>query len=120
VIARKKLVNTEERYKNLLDQANDMIFILDDKIRFVEMNGKFEKILGYNRDDWIGRLMYDLISSNDRDEAIKYCWETLKGGTPRFGLRAVHAKGKIIYLSLANSPVMDSNGNYNRDNGNCP
>ena len=106
-----QLIATEDRYKNLLDQANDMIFILDDKIRFVEMNGKFEEILGYNRDDWIGRLMYDLISSNDRDEAIKYCWETLKGGTPRFGLRAVHAKGKIIYLSLANSPVMDSNGN---------
>ena len=106
-----QLITTEERYKNLLDHATDMIFILDDKIRFVEMNGKFEEILGYNRDDWIGRLMYDLISSNDRDEAIKYCWETLKGGTPRFDLRVVHAKGKIIYLALANSPVMDSNGN---------
>ena len=106
-----QLITTEERYKNLLDQANDMIFLLDEKIRFVEMNGKFEEILGYNREDWIGRLMYDLISSNDRDAAIKYCWETLKGGTPRFDLRAVHAKGRIIYLALANSPVMDSDGN---------
>jgi len=105
-----QLITTEDRYKNLLDQANDMIFLLDEKSRFIEMNGKFEEILGYNREEWIGRLMYDLISSNDRDEAIKYCWETLKGGTPRFDLRAIHAKGKIIYLALANSPVMDSNG----------
>ena len=107
----KKLITTEERYKNLLDQANDMIFLLDEKSRFVEMNGKFEDILGYNREDWIGRLLYDLISSNDRDEAIKYCWETLKGGTPRFDLRVVHSRGKIVYLALANSPVMDSSGN---------
>ncbi|MEA1927210.1 MAG: ATP-binding protein [Candidatus Auribacterota bacterium] len=105
-----KLVTTEERYKNLLDQANDMIFLLDEKSNFVEMNGKFEEILGYEREKWVGRSMYDIISSNERDEAIKYCWETLKGGTPRFDLKAINYKGRVVYLALANSPVRDSEG----------
>lgn len=105
-----QLISTGEKYKNLLDQANEVIFLLDEKCRFVEMNVKFEEILGYFRADWIGRLIYDIIAPNDRDEAIKYCWETLKGGTPRFNLKVIHTKGMVVHMALANSPVKDSDG----------
>ncbi len=105
-----QLVTTEERYKNLLDQANDVIFLLDEKSRFVEMNGKFEEILGYKRNKWVGRSLYDFIPSSDRDVAIKYCWETLRGGSPRFDLDALRADGRIINLALANSPVRNADG----------
>jgi len=106
----KKLLTTEERYKNLLDRANDLIFILDEKSCFVEMNGKFEEILGYRRDDWLGRSFYDLVPGNFRDEAIKYCWETLKGGNPRFELDTIRGDGRVISLALANSPVRNAEG----------
>lgn len=108
--SQKQLVTTEVRYKNLLDQANDLIFLLDEKSCFVEMNGKFEEILGYRRDEWIGRSFYDLVSGNFRDEAIKYCWETIKGGTPRFELDTIRADGRVISLALANSPVRNAEG----------
>ncbi|MFH1037364.1 MAG: ATP-binding protein [PVC group bacterium] len=105
-----RLISTEERYKNLLDQANDIIFLLDKRSRFIEMNGKFEEILGYKRDKWVGRLMYELIPGNDREKAIKYSWETLKGGSPRFDLVALRADGRVINLALANSPVRNVEG----------
>lgn len=108
--SQKQLVSSEERYKNLLDQANDLIFLLDEKSCFVEMNGKFEEILGYNREGWIGRSFYDLVPGNFRDEAIKYSWETLKGGSPRFELDAIRADGRVINLALANSPVRNLEG----------
>ncbi len=106
----KKLLSTEERYKNLLDRANDLIFILDDKSCFVEMNCKFEEILGYPRGDWLGRSFYDLVPGSFRDEAIKYCWETLKGGHPRFELDTIRGDGRVISLALANSPVRNAEG----------
>jgi len=106
----RQLIRTERRYKNLLDQANDVIFILDAEGCFVEMNGKFEEILGYSRDNWVGRSFYDLIPDNFQDEAIKYYWETLKGGTPRFNLDAIRSDGKVVNLALANSPVRNPDG----------
>ena len=106
----KQLVKTEERYKNLFERANDVIFTLDAENRFLEMNGKFQEILGYQREEWKGRSFYDVITSNFRDQAIKYYWETLKGGSPRFDLDTVHADGHVINLSLANSPVRDAEG----------
>lgn len=106
----KKLVKTEERYKSLFERANDVIFALDTESRFIEMNSKFEEILGYKREEWKGRSFYDLISSNCRDEAFKFYWETLKGGTPRFELEAIRADGQVVSLALANSPVRDSEG----------
>ncbi len=106
----KQLVTTEDRYKNLFDRANDLIFILDKKSCFSEMNGKFEEIFGYRRDQWIGRSFYDLVPGNFRNEAIKYCWETLKGGAPRFELAAVRNDGRVINLALANSPVRNEEG----------
>ncbi len=108
--SQKQLVTTEERYKKLLERANDLIFLLDEKSCFVEMNGKFEEIFGYRRDQWIGRSFYDLVPGNFRDEAIKYCWETLKGGSPRFELDTVRADGRVINLALANSPIRNAEG----------
>lgn len=106
----KTLIKTEERYRNLIEQANDIIFTLDTENRFVEINGKFEELLGYKREEWTGRSLYDLIASNFRDKAIKFYWETLKGGTPRFELDAICADGHIVSLALANSPVRDAEG----------
>lgn len=106
----KQLVKSEERYKNLFERANDIIFTLDAENRFLEMNSKFQEILGYSREEWIGRSFYDIITSNFRDQAIKYYWETLKGGSTRYDLDAVHVDGHVINLSLASSPVRDAEG----------
>lgn len=106
----KELYQSEERFKDLFERANDIIFTLDTESRFVEINSEFEDILGYRREEWKGRSFYDLIVGNCRDEAIKYYWETLKGGTPRFELDAIHIQGHTVSLALANSPVRDPEG----------
>ncbi|HPJ71084.1 MAG TPA: PAS domain S-box protein, partial [bacterium] len=108
--SRGALVTTEDRYKNLFDNANDVIMVLDSDGRFVEVNGKFRDILGYEAAEWLGRSFYDLITAACRDVAIKNYWETLKGGAPRFELDAVHAGGSTINLACANSPVRDREG----------
>jgi len=106
----KELQKSEERFKDLFERANDIIFTLDTESRFVEINSKFEDILGYRREEWKGRSFYDLIVGNCRDNAIKYYWETLKGGTPRFELDAIHIRGYTVNLALANSPVRNPEG----------
>lgn len=105
-----QLIQTESRFENLIECANDVIFTLDTENQFVELNSKFEEVFGYKRKDWEGRSFYDLIVGGQKDEAIKFYWETLKGGRPRFELDAFREDGQIISLSLASAPINDSEG----------
>ena len=105
-----QLVQTESRFENLIECANEVIFTLDTENNFAEINTKFEEVFGYKRKDWEGRSFYDLIVSNQKDEAIKFYWETLKGGRPRFELDAVRNDGQVISLALASAPINDSEG----------
>ena len=51
----KELRKSEERYRNLFELAVDPIVILDRKGRFVEINKKVEELLGYTKEDLIGK-----------------------------------------------------------------
>lgn len=105
-----QLIQTEIRFENLIECANDVIFTLDTENRFVEINTKFEEVFGYERRNWEGRSFYDLIVSNQKDDAIKFYWETLKGGRPRFELDAIREDGQVISLAMASAPINDSEG----------
>jgi len=105
-----QLVQTESQFENLIECANDVIFTLDTENCFSEINTKFEEVFGYKRKDWEGRSFYDLIVSNQKDDAIKFYWETLKGGRPRFELDAIREDGQVISLALASAPINDAGG----------
>lgn len=46
---------SEEKYRNLFELAVDPIVILDRKGRFIEINKKVEELLGYKKEDLIGK-----------------------------------------------------------------
>ena len=60
-----ELRKSERRYRNLIENAIDIIFILDTEGRFVSINRRAEAIIGYNAEDWVGRHFSDIITPDD-------------------------------------------------------
>ncbi len=106
----KKLITTAERYKNLFEGANDIIFTLDADHRFAEINTKFEEILDRDIEQWRGRSFFDLFAGLSREEAGKCYVATLGGEQCRFELDAIHGDGHVVPLSITFSPLRDSEG----------
>jgi PAS domain S-box-containing protein len=61
----RRLVESEGRYRTLMEQASDAIFVADAKGRLTEVNEHATELLGYTRDELLERHAMDLLSIGD-------------------------------------------------------
>lgn len=55
------LHHTEERYRDLFENANDAIFILDRKQNYIDVNLKAVELFGYTREEFLQLNVWDVI-----------------------------------------------------------
>jgi sigma-B regulation protein RsbU (phosphoserine phosphatase) len=59
VLAEKKLHASEEKYRRIIETTGEGFFMLDDQMRIVDVNDAYCRLLGYTREEIIGRRPYD-------------------------------------------------------------
>ncbi|KAA3630098.1 MAG: EAL domain-containing protein [Proteobacteria bacterium] len=60
-----RLRHSERLHRYMVNSSPDIIYILDDKGRFVFLNNKVEELLGYKRQDLLGRHYSEIIHPDD-------------------------------------------------------
>lgn len=79
-IAKDLLQRSEERLRELVEQASDGIFVADLDGRYTEVNRAGAQMLGYSRDEIVGKRILDLIPPAEADRLWKEKEQLLKGG----------------------------------------
>ncbi len=75
------LIASEQKYRELMEQASDGIFIADAQGNYVEVNTRGYEMLGYTRDDLLRLRMGDLIPTGDLESAPLWM-DALREGKP--------------------------------------
>src|SRR5690606_31218516 len=57
---------SEEKYRNIVETANEGISIIDAEERITFVNKKIEDMLGYSSEELIGRSMWDFLSNESK------------------------------------------------------
>jgi PAS domain S-box-containing protein len=63
VQAQKALEVSEQRYRELVEDVTDVLYTLDQDGRFLSLSRSFERITGYDIEEWIGRPFGELAKS---------------------------------------------------------
>ncbi len=83
VIARIKAEESSRAHRadllNLFDRIDDMLFILDQDGRIIDVNPAVCRILSYSKDQLIGRLMIELHPEDSRAEAARSLLKMMSG-----------------------------------------
>ncbi len=102
------LEKSKERYRDLFENANDLIWTADRKGRYLSVNKMFEKALGYNKKELIGSQSLDLISEKDKKEASKYYKKTLRGEPQSYELEVETNDGNKRIFMFKTRPIEEN------------
>lgn len=78
----RSLEESEQRYRALIDDAHDAIYTLSTEGTFTSLNPAFERITGWQRDEWLGKSFISIIHPDDVPLALEVFRKTLQGGVP--------------------------------------
>ncbi len=82
VRAEEALKNSEQRYRELYDEAPVGFHEIDVEARIVHVNRSACELLGYGKEELLGRSILELIAPADRDAAAESLKEKLAGNRP--------------------------------------
>ncbi|HLE63583.1 MAG TPA: CHASE domain-containing protein [Pyrinomonadaceae bacterium] len=96
------LRESEERYRELVENANDVVYTLDLEGRITSVNKAAELITGYSRDELVGMSLTDVLTA-DSAEAGKRMLDLKLAGQQRTSYEVdVKAKsGEIVTLEIS-------------------
>src|SRR5437899_3944175 len=91
------LRESEQRYRNLVDTARDVIYTLSIDGKIKSLNPVFETITGWLRDEWIGKEFSPLVHPDDLARATTLLQVVLAAKVPpTFELRVRSKSGAYI------------------------
>ncbi|WP_185806860.1 sensor domain-containing protein [Bacillus salinus] len=105
IIEKRKLEESEQRYKSLYDHNLDAIFSFDKSGIFQGFNPPFSHITGY-KTGMLKLSIYEFISEEDYNKINNLMTDIFNGKSAETVCRALHKSGHKIYLHLKAVPIV--------------
>jgi len=97
---------TEERYRDLFENANDIIFTTDSEGRLTSINRAGEEITGYYRDE-PPPIPSDVVALENFEQAVRLFDQLMAGGTPITHEFLIIAKdGHPVTVEVSARPIL--------------
>jgi PAS domain S-box-containing protein len=97
-----KLRQSEEKYRVLIENANDSVYTLNLEGNFTSLNRAGEQIFGYTRDEALSMNIADVVSSKDLERVRERIAKNLAGeAQPNFELEVITKDGKLVIMDIS-------------------
>jgi PAS domain S-box-containing protein len=109
------LKESEERFFNVLDLANDYVWEVDEKGKFTFVSSKATEVMGYSEKELIGKSPIDFVSESQDLETIRQETEAAwRERRPQINIERCmkHKDGYEIILESSSVPIFDDEGVY--------
>ncbi len=109
-LAEEALIISEEKYRDLFENANDIIYVHDLEGNYLSVNRASEQIFGYSREEALSMNMKQIAAPEHFERAINNLTTKLNGiQQTSYELDCKTKAGKLLTLEI-NSTVIQKNG----------
>jgi len=103
------LHKSEEKYRLLVENIDDVIFILDKKGHFNYISPAIQNYNGLTSNQLKGKSLIDLVHPDDKARISEALQDILKGEKQPYEFRLLHHEGKECYLRISCRPLSEGN-----------
>jgi len=111
--AESALLKSEERFRQVVENAQEWIWEVDARGLFTYVNPVIERILGFKTSDLLGKkYFYDLFAPDERESLKARSFEVFAGKDRfrEFETKIHDVDGNVIWLSKSGVPILDEQG----------
>ncbi|MGA2914547.1 MAG: PAS domain S-box protein [Sedimentisphaerales bacterium] len=108
--AEEAVKESEEKYRTLVENASDQIFMVDEKYKIVSLNSAALMLLGRKAEEVIGKHISELFPKEIADKNLKNLKEIFKTGKSISVEEELIFKGNKIFVSSNLNPVKNDAG----------
>src|SRR5262249_48355911 len=110
--AERQLVESEAKFRRIFETANEGIWILDTDGRISLVNDRMAELIGYSKDELLGRFKWDFCFPADVPD-IKALFEKRRAGLPSaVDVRFCHKDGREVLTLMSARPILDQHKNF--------
>lgn len=106
------LQRSEERYRRIVETANEGIWTIDAQSRTDFINTRMAQILGYSAEEMLGRPLDDFMDDAAREISRKNIARRQQGIAEQHDFRFCHKNGSDVWVSMATSALLNEAGAY--------
>lgn len=110
--AEERLQESEERYRNIVETANEGISIIDAEERITFVNKQIEDMFGYSSEELVGRPMWDFLSDESKvtiKHTLKKGWENVNESLE---IQFMRKDGSVIWTHTNSKSIFDKDGKF--------
>ena len=112
--AEKSLRESERKFRSLVEQAAEMLFLHDIKGHLLDVNKQAENLTGYTRDELLSMTVFELDpDAKDRNDMERF-WQKLHPEDPPVTIEVYHQRkdGSVYPAEVTLSKVTLADGEY--------
>lgn len=106
------LTESEEKYRKIVETANEGIVIIDTKLRLSFTNEMFAKLLGYDVSEIQGTDALTYVAEEFIESISVQLKKQEMGVFEKFEAQFKRKDGSMLWLSINSAPLADNEGNF--------
>jgi PAS domain S-box-containing protein len=112
VLSRRKIEESEKKYRQIVETANEGIWLIDENNRTTFVNNKLCEILEYSEAEIMGREIFDFMDEEGRELAADMMLEKRAGRSGQKNFKYIAKSGKEIWVNLSANPLFNADNSY--------
>ena len=100
------LRESEKQFRDLFENATDLVCTMDEEGRFITLNRSGEAITGLTRSEAISKSLIDIASPESKDLAIEFCERALHNDRTRHvGIDILTKDERTVSIEIERTPA---------------
>ena len=110
--SQEKLRKSEEKYRNIVETANEGIALIGSEGVITYVNQKMADMLGYAVEEIVDRMICDFVEEEDVSTVTTRWEKRRRGSIESYDLKLICKDGLLLWALINSKPLFDENGKF--------